>query len=85
MRTGLLSFLATVAAVLTVLGGLELFGVVHLFPENVATGFATILSGFAAVHIIKTAGDVIDDGLFSGSWSPKLYPMECGATIRLPT
>jgi hypothetical protein len=84
MKTRLLSFLAAIAAVLTVLGGLDLSGIVHLFPDHVATGLATILPSFAAVvHLIRTIGDVVDDGKVNGSWSPKLYPVCMWLTLGM--
>lgn len=84
MKTRILSFLAAVAAVLTVLGGLDLSGIVHLFPDNVATGLATVLPGLAAVvHLVNTLADAIDDGKINGSWSPKLYPLCMWLTLGL--
>jgi hypothetical protein len=86
MKTRLLSFLAAVAAVLTVLGGLDLSGMVHLFPDNVATGLATILPGLAAaVHLVKTIGDAFDDGEINGSFRAVATGLICGSLLFLPS
>lgn len=69
MKSRILSFLAAVAAVLTVLGGLDLSGILSLFPDHVATGLATVLPGIAAlVHVVNTLGDAYDNGKIDGSF-----------------
>lgn len=43
MKTRILSILAAVAAFPTMLGGLDLSGIVSILPNDVATGFAAAL------------------------------------------
>lgn len=88
MKTRLLSALAALAAVLTVIGSLDLSGILPILPDQVALVLATALPGLAAVvHTIKTIGDALDDGTINGSWKPKLYPaclwLTCG-TLSFP-
>lgn len=61
--------LASGAAILTVLGGLDLSGLVSILPAPVATGFSVALPALAAVlHAVKAIGDSADDGKMNDSF-----------------
>ncbi|MCW1887700.1 hypothetical protein OKA04_23385 [Luteolibacter flavescens] len=69
MKARILSILAAIAAFLTVLGGLDLSGMIHLFPNEVATGLTTALPALAVLtHLIRALGDAFDDGQINGSF-----------------
>lgn len=69
MKTRILSALAAVAAFLTLLGGLDLSGIIDVLPPRVATWLATALPLLAGiVHLIRALGDFIDDGKINGSF-----------------
>jgi len=73
MNKRIVSFLASVAAFLTLLGGLDLSGFITLLPDNLATGFATALPLLAGItHLVKTFGDFADDGRINGSFNGSL-------------
>lgn len=84
MNKRFVSFLASVAAFLTLLGGLDLSGFITLLPDNIATGFATALPLLAGVtHLVKTFGDFADDGKINGSFngSLKVLPLLLWLTL----
>ncbi|WP_193211449.1 hypothetical protein [Luteolibacter marinus] len=57
------------AAFLTLLGGLDLSGIIDVLPAKVATGLATALQLLAGlVHLVKAVGDFVDDGQINGSF-----------------
>lgn len=69
MKAKLLSMLASGAAILTVLGGLDLSGIISLLPSEVATGFSVALPALAAIlHAVKAIGDRADDGEMNDSF-----------------
>lgn len=69
VKAKLLSTLAAVAAILTVIGGLDLSGIINLLPANVATGFSVALPAIAALaHGVRAVGDHLDDGKRNDSW-----------------
>ena len=69
VKTRILSALAAVAAFLTLLGGLDLSGIIDVLPPKVATGLATALPLLAGVvHLINALGDFLDDGKINGSF-----------------
>jgi succinate dehydrogenase hydrophobic anchor subunit len=73
MKARILSVLAAVAAFLTMLGGLDLSGIIDVLPPKVATGFATALPLLAGiVHLLNALGDFIDDGKINGSFKSSL-------------
>lgn len=76
MKTRILSVLAAVAAFLTMLGGLDLSGIIDVLPPKVATGFATALPLLAGVvHLLNALGDFLDDGKINGSFKSFLVAL----------
>ena len=73
MNKRIVSFLASVAAFLTVLGGLDLSGIITLLPDKTAVALATVLPTLAGLtHLVKSFADFADDGKINGS--VKLLP-----------
>lgn len=84
MNKRFVSFLASVAAFLTLLGGLDLSGFITLLPDTVATGFATALPLLAGItHLVKTFGDFADDGKINGSFKLLPFLLLLGAVVFL--
>lgn len=84
MNKRIISFLASVAAFLTLLGGLDLSGFITLLPDDVATGFATALPLLAGItHLVKTFGDFADDGKINGSFRLLPFLLLLGAVMLL--
>lgn len=84
VKTRIPSFLAAAAAFLTLLGGLDLSGIVSILPAPVATGFATALPLLAGiVHLIKAFGDFLDDGKINGSFKALALFLVCGISVAL--
>ena len=82
MNKRFVSFLAAVAAFLTLLGGLDLSGFITLLPDNLATGFATALPLLAGItHLVKSLGDFADDGKINGSFKAVLFLLACGFAL----
>ena len=73
------------AAFLTLLGGLDLSGIIDVLPPQVATGLATALPLLAGVvHLIRALGDFIDDGKINGSFRPLLLVLLLAALMLSP-
>lgn len=73
MNPRFLAFIATVAAVLSAVGGADLAGFVSLLPENWAAAFAVALPVVAAFkHFLDIFGDYADNGKRDNSFNPTL-------------
>ena len=84
MNPRLLAFIATLAAVLSAIGGADLAGFISLLPENWAAGFAVALPVLAAFkHFLDIFGDYADDGKRNNSFNPtlKLVPIVMWLTL----
>ena len=74
MNKKFVSFLSGILALLTVVGGLDLTGLITLLPDNVAKVFVIGLPALAGIkHLIIDLGDFADDGQINGSF--KLLPL----------
>ena len=84
MNPRFLAFIATLAAVLSAVGGADLAGFISLLPENWAAGFAVALPVVAAFkHFLDIFGDYADDGKRNNSFNPtmKVLPVLLWLTL----
>jgi hypothetical protein len=73
MNPRFLAFIATVAAVLSAIGGADLAGFISLLPDSWASAFAVALPALAAFkHFLDIFGDIADDGKRNNSFNPTL-------------
>lgn len=69
MKAKLLSVCTAILAIVAMLGGLDLSGVITLIPGGNA-GMVTLISGTLATlgTIARAIGDLVDDGIVNGSF-----------------
>ena len=73
MNPRFIAFIATVAAVLSAIGGADLAGFISLLPDSWASAFAVALPALAAFkHFLDIFGDIADDGKRNNSFNPTL-------------
>lgn len=84
MNPRFLAFVASLAAVLSAIGGADLAGFISLLPENWAAFCAVALPVVAAFkHFLDVFGDYADDGKRNNSFNPtlKLVPLVMWLTL----